>query len=293
MAWTDLIPVTKTRAKIWEYINALIGNTEYNKAGGGAGLSIKVVTYADSPYTVSDSDTYTLYLFDTTSGNIVFNFSTLADNYGKEFKCKHLIQGSSNYVSLVPEGSDDFTRDQLSSLQLAKEGDLLNLFACEESDTWEILDESISCAIAFDYHAGFGSVDTAIERFTNITYSYGNLVSENHSSGYNSNTEGLEVTILKSGKYNITYLTATSTSGGGDGQHAICINSTSLTTSPSGQTDAVTKALKVANNISGNIGTISWSGRLEKGDIVRAHMYPYTPYAPKAQFLVDYIGKGK
>lgn len=35
MAWTDLDPITKTRMKVWEYINALIGNTEYNKTGGG------------------------------------------------------------------------------------------------------------------------------------------------------------------------------------------------------------------------------------------------------------------
>lgn len=35
MPWTDLIPITKTRQKVWEYINALIGNTEYNKTGGG------------------------------------------------------------------------------------------------------------------------------------------------------------------------------------------------------------------------------------------------------------------
>jgi hypothetical protein len=293
MPWTDLVPVTKTRAKIWEYINSLIGNTEYNKTGGGVGYSIKVVTYSDSPYTISDSETYSLYLFDTTSGNIIFNFPTLDDNYGKNFKCKHLIQGSSNYVSLVPEGVDDFTRDQLSSLQLAKEGDRINLFGCEESDTWEILDESISCVVAFDTHLGFGSVDTAIERFTNITYNYGNLLSENHSSGYNGNTEGLEVTVLKSGKYNITYLTATSTSGGGDGQQAICVNSTSLTTSPSGQTNSVRKALKVTNDIEGNVGTISWCGRLEKDDIIRAHMFPYSPYVPIAQFLVDYIGKGK
>lgn len=35
MSWIDLIPITKTRQKVWEYINALIGNTEYNKTGGG------------------------------------------------------------------------------------------------------------------------------------------------------------------------------------------------------------------------------------------------------------------
>jgi hypothetical protein len=148
---------------------------------------------------------------------------------------------------------------------------MLNLFACEESDTWEILEEKISSQIRLNNYAGYGSVDTRIMRFSGLIENFGNCFSENHSSGYNSNTEGLEITINKTGKYSVMF----SSRGDISSSFGLSLNSSELTTNIF-SINAADRLLYT--NASNAVNTMNKELlRFKKGDIIRAHASAQVP----------------
>jgi hypothetical protein len=245
---------------------------------------VKNLTNSDSPYTISDSDTFNLYICDTTSGPITINFPTLADNYNKKFQIILTKQDSTHGVILTPEGSDNFTVDQLSTLKLAKTGDRCTIYGNEVSDQWEILEEKISSQLRLNTYAGYGSTDTMIVQFTNVNDDYGNCFSHNHGS---YGTSGLEVTINKSGKYSVEFYK----SGSSFDSHAgLSLNSTELTTAIT----AITTNDRLGLSMGGSASlttSVSIISMFEKDDIIRPHSNgDASSTANRCIFRITYLG---
>jgi hypothetical protein len=106
-------------------------------------VNAKTLTSADSPYTISDSDLFTDYDCDTSSGSIVINLPTLADNYNKLIRITHNIKGSTNTVTINPEGSDNLDGGRLSSIVMAQQNNTIQLYASQQATSWEIKDSSL------------------------------------------------------------------------------------------------------------------------------------------------------
>lgn len=143
--------------------------------------------------------------------------------------------------------------------------------------------------IRYDGHAGFGSTNNKIPYFTNERENtIDQLVTVSNSS-----TLGLSFTAKKKVKVNITYSYATT---GGNDQVGFTLNSSQLTTNL-GETTLSDRL--TYNNVAGGseFVTISWSGELEVGDVLRphtsaatvanagAHSLSFIAQASEAQFL--------
>ena len=233
---------------------------------------VKYLTNADSPYTITDGETYQKYIGDTAGGNIIINLPTLADNYEKEYEFFHAAQGGSNIMTIQREGSDEITQDLLTEIQLPKFQNLLKLLACSSSAKWEITHEKLDCQTTFNIYNGYGSVDTCIIRFNTQVESFGNLFTHNHP-GYNGNTEGLTFIINKSGIYTFTHTGArTSTLYLGiskdSTQNNLSIHDDTFVSANRLCEDTADSGVEAGVEIA---GSCSWSGYLIKGSAIRAH----------------------
>ena len=117
--------------------------------------------------------------------------------------------------------------------------------------------------VTVDSGNGHGSTATKIRRFSNTRKSIGTAITYADSS-----TAGATFTINETGVYAISYHDVRS---GGAAQLAITVNDSATTTNA----DAITYAqgLRAGENSGGSaiIGSVSWTGNLTAGDIVRAH----------------------
>jgi hypothetical protein len=213
----------------------------------------------DSPYTITDISEDNI-IVDTSGGDVDITMPTLADNEGRIIKIFHETDG--NDLNVDGEGAE--TIEGLTDIDLPKAGDYLILRG--SVNEWKIISENISAQLRLNTYAGFGSVDTKIMRFTNKVEGFGNMFTENHTSGYNGNAEGLEITIVKTGKYSFEFSAKDSSSGYG----GLSLDSSQLTTTINliNTTDVLSMDRSTGAN---SMWATNWSGWLVAGSVVRAH----------------------
>jgi hypothetical protein len=213
-------------------------------------------------YSILDGDPNVI-VCTSTAGNMTITLPTLADNQERRIIIMHIEDGgNTNEVKVDGEGGE--TIEGLTDIDLPREDDMLELLAT--STEWKIISENISAQLRLNTYAGFGSVDTKIMRFTNKVEGFGNMFTENHTSGYNGNQEGLEITIVKTGKYSFEFSAKDSSSGYG----GLSLDSSQLTTTINliNTTDVLSMDRSTGAN---SMWATNWSGWLVAGSVVRAH----------------------
>lgn len=177
---------------------------------GGADIELEnVVQVSSATYTIASDNTATRFEVDTTSNDVAITLPAISSAAVKEFTIA-FIKGA-NAVTISPNAANANTisSDALASIGLYKKGDYIRFRYSALSGYWEIVDERITANFGLDTYAGYGDTSNSkIMRFTNQLYSKGAgvLFTENHSSGYSSNTKGLEITFLRSGRWTVTYI---------------------------------------------------------------------------------------
>jgi len=241
--------------------------------------NIKYLTSADDPFTITDSDGYGTYICDSSGGDINITLPTLADNQKRAIEIIHSVGG--NVVNVDGEGAESI--DGLSDIDLPKQADRIKILG--STSLWAIQEERISCQLRLDTYAGYGSTDTDIMRFTNKREGYGNMFAENHTSGYASNAEGLEIVVARQGKYSFTFWIQVDTNM----SIGLSLNSSQLTTGI--VSINITDALAIEKNATAaDYISCSWTGWLAASDTIRAHSNAVAPVGNIAGFTATYIG---
>jgi len=285
MAYVVLPTISDGDLIATDWGNDVKGNFEdhesrINALGGGT------VIYITTSYTITDGDGVTRVLVDSSIADVTITLPGLSTNDGREIEVVHVVGGNNCIVSRG--GSDEITEDQLVTIDMPKSQDRLKIYG-DDTNTgyWQVLEERISCQLRLDTYSGYGSTDTAIMRFANERENYGNLFTENHSTGYNGNTEGLEITIERSGKYSFSF--STTSSGGGGQNLGFSLNSSQLTTGI--QSINVQDRIGLERSAAGSLpSSLSWSGYLSKGDIIRPHTEGLAPAPSSTHFVASYTG---
>lgn len=239
-------------------------------------------------YVITDIDLINRAEVDTTSGDITITLPLKANNLGRQITIAN-VKGGINKVIISPNATDanKLTDDGLNVIWLPKIGDFITFKESATSGFWDVVAERVTCSIEIDTHAGYGSTDNKIPRFTNIPRSLGNMVSENHSTGYASNADGLEITINRSGKYSFTYNGVVVS--GSAGYFGISVNSNQLTTSIASITLLHRKSVIFAGSTTA--GPTTYTAYFSKGDVVRPHTDGTTPATVAfCKFFVEYLG---
>jgi len=248
---------------LWSMIKSTL-KTYFDTLYGGT--SIKSATSAG--YTILDNDKYTDIFCDSTGGDCPIVMPLLANNILRKIRIFHVKGDGSHKVTIAPNGTDanKLTVDGLNSLYLPKIGNYILLQQDSISGYWIVLDEKITSQARFNTHAGYGSTATKIPYFTNQVENIGNMMTVTNDS-----TNGLQVTINRSGRYSGLYEMASATSS--STYSGVTLNSTQLTTAIGSVTisDCITRCL--ISNVSGGWDPASspFSLYLKKGDVIRPH----------------------
>ena len=243
-------------------------------------------------YIITDYDTYDHIFVNTSSGDVPITLPLKANNRRRVITIMK-VNGTSNKVIISPNASDANTlsNDGLSAMWLPKVGDSVTFVENSISGYWEIIYERITSQLILNTYAGYGATDTCIVRFTNSNVNIGNMFSENHSTGYSSNTKGLEITINRSGRYAFSFSMPGQAS---DAYAGLSINSSQLTTSIESITPAtrLAWAWNIAYTVSSSQEHVAWTGFLSKNDIVRTHAKGSTipVISADAHITVSYLG---
>jgi hypothetical protein len=257
-------------------------NSMDSRISGLEGSGAITITNADSPYTITDATAPFIGIIDSSGGNVNVILPTLAANQGRSIDLYHLIGG--NNFNVDGEGAE--TIEGMTDVDLPKQGDRLKLAG--RSAEWQITDERISCQLRLDTYAGYGSTDTKIVRFTNSRENYGNIFSENHSTGYNGNTEGIEITINKSGVFSFSF--SFSSAAGTDVTMGLSLDSSQLTTNIE-SINVQDRLVFASDNVVGYGDSVCWSGYLAANSVVRAHTNGVAPNnSALAHFTATYSG---
>jgi hypothetical protein len=242
-------------------------------------------------YAVLNGDGYTRIECDTTAGDITITLPAKASNARRQIEIAN-VKGGTNKVIINPHADDanTLTNDALGAIWLPKIGDFIKFQESADSGYWEVINERITSQLRLNTYAGYGSTDSKIMRFTNVDTNIGNMFSENHVSGYDTNKEGLEITANRSGRYSFSFYSVTSNNG--YSKIGLSINSAELTT----DIPAIATANRLTTQRSGTGNgahelTCAWVGYLAKGDIIRAHTDAYIPItAAITGFTASYLG---
>jgi len=239
-------------------------------------------------YIILDTDDYRQIFCDTTSGDITITLPLKSNNLNRIIQISH-IKGT-NKVIINPHATDasKLSNDGLNVIWLPKIGNYVVFQENATSGFWEIVCERIASQLRLDGYAGYGSTDTRIMRFTTLTEFYGNLFSENHSTGYSSNAKGLEITINRSGRYSLD-ISGSSAAGAAAGP-GLSVNSNQLTTA--------IYSITTANFLGwldmpagGYRGLLSSTRYFSKNDIIRLHADGVAPDSPTTSFIsIVYLG---
>jgi len=228
-----------------------------------AARSSTSVLVCTNNHTITSAEIFQTYLCNTTGGSITIVCPDLAANENRKFKVLHAIQGGSNTVTVNRAGADVITGDSLTSIVLPKRDDYIDLIG--GAAAWYITDEKISAQLRLSAMAGNGSVETYIMRMTNVVENIANssIFTENHTTGYDGNKEGLKFTIVKGGVYSFDLVTDEYNNYIG-----FSLNSAQLTTS----VRSITLADLLTESYDSNyVDACSITIRLKKNDVVRLH----------------------
>jgi len=119
----------------------------------------------------------------------------------------------------------------------------------------------IQSMVRLQNHAGYGSTNTVIRRFTNVITNVGSDITYADSA-----TLGGSFTIVNAGVYAIT----TTYSHSADTNQGISVNSAQLTTDVSTIT-AANRLVSARDGAASGVVLCSWTGYLSAGDVIRAH----------------------
>lgn len=244
-----------------------------------------VVSANNSPYYINDTLKDLIVYVDSSAGDVDIYYPTLANNYHKKINIIHSIGG--NLLTVYRNGSDLITKDDMTNIELPKEGNYLEVIGSAISNRWDIIQEGISCQLRLYGYAGYGSTDLKIMRFTNTVENIGNMFSENHSTGYASNTAGLEITANKSGKIQVTYVLRKASAGGVD--VGLSLNTSQTTANIFDIDDEDILCMAYGNGSTSPNGTSAWTGYVGKGDILRTHADGGVP--TEVYMTATYLGK--
>lgn len=247
-------------------------------------------SYKTANYTITDIDLLKRIEVGAISADVTITLPLKANNPGRRIEITY-ISGGSYKVIIVPHATDVtashmISNDNLAVIWLSKVGDRVTLQESANSGFWEVVDESITSQLTLDAYTGHGLVDTAIMRFSTVIENYGNMFSENHSSGYTSN-KGLEITINRSGRYSFLF-TNVVVSGGG--KFGLSINSNQLSTSIL-TINSANRLVLIIGGTSGEIGLASATLYCKKGDVIRPHDDGAAPTAAYPRFSCTYLGR--
>ena len=270
-------------------------NVETSLSGGTTYVprSDAVKTYVDNKVEANHSTSISYIILDndgyyniSANAAVTITLPLKSSNRGRRIRIINTSSVNPTNVTIATNASDPTTLsiDGLATIILPYPGDFVEFIEDATSGKWLIVNEKITAMLRLNTYGGYGSVQTAIMRFVNSVVNVGNIFTENHSTGYNSNQEGLNITIKLSGVYTFT-LTGFS---GNDMTFGFSLNSNQLTISI--QSISISNMLCTGNITAGRGSATSWTGKLSKGDVVRAHAMPgYTMTSP-ALLTVAYIG---
>lgn len=288
----DNITRTKTSVDGTERIPARdsSGDFKITVANFQASLTAPSTYFTDTNYTVLDDDNYERIEVDTTSGDITITLPLKANNLKRKIEIAH-VKGGTNKVIIAPNATDADTlsSDGLAAIWLPKVGNFVTFQESANSGMWEIANERITAQLQLNTYAGYGSTDNKIMRFTNVVENVGNMFSENHSTGYNSNAEGLIIIALRSGWYSFDF--TDNSQSGASSRVGLSLNSASLTTAI--QSISVSERLcSLYLAAGGTDGQVSKKIYLNKNNFVAAHTAGGTPqYTDRCHFLCTYNGQ--
>jgi hypothetical protein len=249
------------------------------------------VLAVSSNYTILDDQIYTRYEVDTTAGDVTITLPLITNNNYRPIEIA-FVKGSTYKVIISPNISDanKLTYDALNVIWLSKVGDNIKFVHSPTSGYWESVREHIKSQLRLYTYAGYGSTDNKIVRFTNTIDNYGNMFSENHSTGYSSNAKGLEITINRSGLYTVHYQMDIVNVPIG-----LSLNSAQLTTSIMSITKTAvlcTRYIQVGT-YNADVGC-NITLYFKKGDVIRPHNASNTAPADNdlTKFDITYMGQG-
>lgn len=244
--------------------------------------------YTSASYTILDDDGYLIILCDTTSSDITITLPLKANNLKRKIKIVN-AKGGTYKVIISPNATDASTlsTDALSAIWLPKVGDSVEFIEDQNTGYWIITEERITSQLRLNTYAGYGSTDTKIMRFTNSVENVGNMFRENHSSGYNSNAEGLKITFNRSGFYSIMFQGMNPSA---PSRRGLSLNSSLLTTAI--QSITLSDILLFSYSTSDASAPVSYSGYFKKNDVVRFHTDGGVPAVTTTCFAkVTYLGQ--
>lgn len=259
---------------------------------GSINPAIPAAYYISSDYTITDTDGYIIYLINASSADVALTLPLKANNIKRRILVIFAKDTAGTHkVTISPNATDanSLSTDGLSSTVLPKVGNLVEFVEDQNTGYWIISRERITSQLRLNTYAGYGSTDTKIPRFTNSVENIGNMFTENHSTGYNGNAEGLKITIKRSGWYEHAY-TFDSSSAAAE-YMGLSLNSSQLTTTVGSIT--VSDVLhRTALPASSYFATVSVNQYFRKGDIIRPHNSGVTPYsAALVHYTCSYIGQ--
>lgn len=220
-----------------------------------------LVTKTNTDYTVLDNDGYLTILVSTGNTNRTITLPTAADNTNRILTIKKTDTGTGQ---AIVDGEGAETIDGVATFLLVDQDDFVTV-QCDGSG-WVITNKGIGVRVLsrvkHETAAGYGSTNTKISRIETSIVATGNAITAATSA-----TNGNSYTINQKGVYSISFgeLGNAATINFG-----ISVNSAELTTNIQSIT-AANRLIQMAIVSSGNGGTITWTGVLAAGDVIRPH----------------------
>lgn len=255
-----------------------------------AELMTPPTVYKSTSYIITDTDGYHRIEATSTGGDVTITLPIRANNVGRRIGIANVA--TSTYKIIVAPSTanaNQLSNDGLNAIWLPKNGDYIIFQESANSSCWQIVNEKITSYLRLNQHKGYGSLQTKIPQYNNLIESYGNLFTENHSNGYDSTTQGLSITINKSGKYAFS---AYGGIGAGVAEYlALSINASSSETTIG--CFSLSTSLKLSESYmnpgGGEIYTLNthYTGYFKSGDIIRPHSN--TASTPSTAQIINYF----
>lgn len=211
-------------------------------------------TVVTATYSATTSDATII----ANSTNYTVRLFTAVGNAGREIVVQRGTTTNSSFV--VVAGTSAQTIGGVSSISLPRTQDFMVLYS--DNANWQIKGSRITSAGHFQSTNGYGSGNTRIRKYSNEIYNIGNCM-----TFANSATDGLSATINLAGVYSFSY---TELFNG--------LEVGGLTLNAAGELSTDVTSVTAANVLAmgttpaaDQMACISWTGKLDAGDVVRPH----------------------